>query len=134
LQAKCDEEAALETLHEVGAAMPTFNSASRPTAWLDLQTRLETFERLSVQGDWLRAAILAEDIERRLSDFDPRHYFPELLAPYYSARSRNGSAIEAAPLDCLQGTRLALEELCAIDIGAFGASGEGEEEQDGTES
>lgn len=103
------------------AAPPSASRTPGAPAWSDLLERLETFERLAAREDWLRAAILALDIERRLKEFDPRQYFPHLFTPFYLDRSRHGDSIERAAVQCAEGTRRALEELCLLDLRAFGA-------------
>ena len=44
------------------------------------------------------------------------------LASSSRARSRHGEDIDAQSLDCAPGTRRALEELCVVDLEAFGES------------
>lgn len=115
-------ETELAAVPEISRITRTATSEAAPGAapWLDLIERLRTFELLAAREDWLRAAILAADIESRLAQFDPRHYFPDLLAPFYKKRAATGDTLDVAPLQCGDGTRQALEELCRMDLGAFG--------------
>lgn len=50
--------------------------------FLELQAKLRAFETLIQQKRFDRAALVADDINRLITDFDPREYFPSLFASF----------------------------------------------------
>ena len=65
-------------------------------AWAELMERLALFEQLVADGATTQAALVADDVEDRLNNFDPRRYFPALFAGYYAALADNMNEIEEA--------------------------------------
>jgi hypothetical protein len=67
--------------------------------WHSLLRRLQGFERLLESGDYLKAAVLAHDIQQAISSFDPVRYFPSLFAGYLAAFSTHMHPLEACLKD-----------------------------------
>lgn len=51
-------------------------------AFLELLNKLKAFETLAEQGDLAKAAIVADDIQSIIENFDPRVHFPGLLSRF----------------------------------------------------
>lgn len=84
-----------------------------------LMTKLDAFDRL-VQADKLAlAAIVADDINNLISNFDPKLYFPGLFTRFYMQFAKNVSQL----INYLQfknsAAWMALQELYKVDIESF---------------
>ncbi len=84
-------------------------------AWEELMDRLALFEELLADGATTQAAVIADDIEERLRDFDPRRYFPAIFAGYYLALADNMKEIEGAWEARDSARWRALRQLAALD-------------------
>jgi hypothetical protein len=84
-------------------------------AWSELLQRLTLFEQLVADGATTQAAVVADDIEDRLNNFDPRRYFPALFAGYYAALADNMNDIEDAWEDRDSARWRVLRQLCQLD-------------------
>ena len=58
-----------------------------------LMKKIDAFEQLVQRGDFSKAAIVADDINTIIANFDPRIYFPQTLAKYYRQLSTSIEAI-----------------------------------------
>jgi len=88
-------------------------------AFFDFLRRLDAFTRLLESGDMQRAAVVAEDVRRRIDGFDPRVHFPKLLTPFFRQLAAHVDAM--APFsDSMDSPQWrALEQLCQVDLEAF---------------
>lgn len=57
--------------------------------FIDLVSKLKSFETLLEKREYEKAALVADDIISTLDNFDPRVYFPELLGPFSASLSKN---------------------------------------------
>lgn len=55
--------------------------------------KLKVFESLIAKNDYLKAAIVAKDIEHWIENFDPISYFPKLFSNYYFLFSKHITAL-----------------------------------------
>ena len=62
--------------------------------WQTLLQRLRGFETLLENGDYMRAAVLAQDIQNAIATFDPVRYFPTLFSGYLAAFSEHMQPLE----------------------------------------
>jgi hypothetical protein len=58
-------------------------------AFIELWAKLRAFEALVEKGKMDRAALVADDIQHLLENFDPRDYFPELFGSFSKLVSKN---------------------------------------------
>lgn len=84
-----------------------------------LQAKLSAFERLAGEQSWPLAAMVARDIERELSQFDPVRYFPQYFSNYLNTLCEVGAELEMhmQPADSLESQ--ALERLYHADPERF---------------
>lgn len=80
-----------------------------------LYQKLQAFQLLIERGDYKKAAIIAEDIDKRLESFDPLAYFPKIFVQYFSQYAKHAPKIgqgqaEVNPL---------LQKLYNTDLDAF---------------
>lgn len=59
----------------------------------NLSHKLKIFEALIEKNDYLKAAVVANDIDHLIENFDPLSYFPKLFAKYYSIFAKNVTAL-----------------------------------------
>lgn len=62
--------------------------------WGELVGRLRAFEQLLQSGEYMKAAVLASDIQAAITSFDPVRYFPSLFAGYLAAFSTHMRPLE----------------------------------------
>jgi hypothetical protein len=62
-------------------------------AFLDLLAKLRAFETLLNQGEHMKAAIVAEDVQNTLDNFDPRSYFPQMFSRFSELLSHHAELI-----------------------------------------
>lgn len=84
-----------------------------------LQAKLSAFERLAGEQSWPLAAMVARDIERELTQFDPVRYFPHYFSTYLNTLCEVGAELEMhmQPADSLESQ--ALERLYHADPERF---------------
>ncbi|TMP38381.1 type VI secretion system protein IglI family protein [Pseudoalteromonas rubra] len=85
-----------------------------------LLKKMTVFQNLLQQQDYLKAAIIKEDIAHIIENFDPRLYFPALFGPYVHAQISHGEALMEAQMALSQQASIdALNELYQMDLDAF---------------
>lgn len=104
------------------AAVVAVRSAEEPqgsVALRALQAKLSAFARLAGEQSWPMAAMVARDIERELSQFDPVRYFPHYFSNYLNTLCEVGAELELhmQPADSLESQ--ALERLYHADPERF---------------
>lgn len=74
---------------ELGDALPsvqpdenTFSFSGSPHLKI-LLDKIQVFEHVLSNGEMLKAAVIANDINQIMDNFDPRLYFPELFSSYF---------------------------------------------------
>lgn len=67
--------------------------------WDQLLLRLRAFEEMLESGDYMKAAVLAHDIQQAIATFDPVRYFPSVFAGYLAAFSANMHPLETCLKD-----------------------------------
>lgn len=63
--------------------------------WQSLLLRLRSFESLLASGDYMKAAVLAHDIQQAIATFDPVRYFPSVFSGFLAAFSTHMHPLEA---------------------------------------
>lgn len=58
-----------------------------------LSNKMNIFEEMVVRNDYLKAAIIARDMEHIIENFDPLKYFPNLFSNYYSLFAKHAEAL-----------------------------------------
>lgn len=58
-----------------------------------LNQKLALFQEVLSQGDIVKAAVIAMDVNHQLESFDPKKYFPELFSDYFSNMVNHGDEI-----------------------------------------
>lgn len=84
-----------------------------------LLRKMHAFARLVEADDLARAAIVAEDIEAALDDFDPRAFLPGLLADHLRRVVAVADAMQARDDAQSAARRTALSQLYRADLDAF---------------
>lgn len=81
--------------------------------------KLKVFETFISQNDYLKAAVVARDIDHLIDTFDPLNYFPKLFARYFALFAKHVAALsdQYEKRDSLQVK--ALEKLYRADIDMF---------------
>ena len=81
--------------------------------------KLRAFEILTDRGDFQRAAIVAEDVQRTVERFDPKSYLPAVLAPFFSTMAAHSRDLAPHLRDPESPVRKSLVELYRVDLDAF---------------
>jgi hypothetical protein len=87
--------------------------------WKRLLERLQAFGELVEQGQYLKAAVVATDIQAAVSSFDPVAYFPGLFAPYLSAFAEHMRPLEHYLNDTQAVKFKILRQLYQVDFEKF---------------
>lgn len=84
-----------------------------------LLAKLKAFDALARRGDFDRAAVVADDINEIVANFDPRVYLPALFSGYYSVLGEHIDEIASfwAERDSMRWE--VLRNLYVVDLGAF---------------
>ncbi|MCE2983348.1 MAG: hypothetical protein LW832_07265 [Parachlamydia sp.] len=84
-----------------------------------LSYKLKVFEELIEKNNYLKAAVVAKDIDHLIENFDPLSYFPKLFAKYFSLFAKHVTALSEQydKKDSLQVK--ALEKLYRTDLELF---------------
>lgn len=112
------------TKPQIGSDLPVkSNSFAQPEtshALALLLKKMTVFQNLLQQQDYLKAAIIKEDIAHIIENFDPRLYFPTLFGPFVHAQISHGEALMEAQMALSQQASIdALNELYQMDLDAF---------------
>ncbi len=85
----------------------------------ELSRKMKIFELLIGQNNYLKAAVVARDIDRLLEEFDPLNYFPKLFAKHFSLFAKHVTALSEQydRKDTLQVK--SLEKLYRADLDMF---------------
>jgi hypothetical protein len=85
----------------------------------DFSRKMHLFETLIAKHDYLKAAVVAKDIDHLIETFDPLNYFPKLFSKYFSILAKHVAAIteQHKNQDSLQVK--ALERLYRTDFDMF---------------
>jgi hypothetical protein len=86
---------------------------------MNLIKKLKTFEKLSEKGEFLKAALVSNDISQILAQFDPCFYFPKLFSTYFNLLARHSSSIAELSQNQESLEWKALEKLYKIDLDQF---------------
>ena len=81
--------------------------------------KLKAFETLVATQRFERAAMVADDIQSCVQNFDPRKYFPALFAPFYSGLADNFEQISAFWARRESGEWEVLRQLYEVDLDNF---------------
>jgi hypothetical protein len=101
------------------APAPSSRGLELSNAMRSLLQKFAAFERLIRRGEELRAAIVASDIQDLLGAFDPRVYFPQLLAPHFALRVEHRAALLPHLDEKGSSEWRELEQLYHVDLNAF---------------
>lgn len=104
------------TLIAPSATAPTLEISPAMEIFL---RKLAAFEALVARGDLERAAVVAEDVRSTLESFDPRVYFPRLLASYARVLATHVNDIAPHWESIGSPPWRALEQLYRVDLDAF---------------
>ncbi|HEX2734292.1 MAG TPA: type VI secretion system protein IglI family protein [Polyangiaceae bacterium] len=88
-------------------------------AFLDLCNRLQAFEKLVQKEQLDKAAVVASDIQERISTFDPRAYFPELFSSFVALHSRHVVAFTRHEETMPEHAWRALRQYYLVDLRTF---------------
>jgi hypothetical protein len=88
------------------------------SALRELLDRMDAFEVLVEAGEALRAAIVADDIQKQLDAFDPRRFLPALFSAHIARRVAHRAALAEAR-QVSEDEWSELEQLYRVDLHAF---------------
>ncbi|MDP3278650.1 MAG: type VI secretion system protein IglI family protein [Deltaproteobacteria bacterium] len=91
-----------------------------PVSWAlrELLDRMDAFDTLIEAGEPLRAAIVADDIQKQLAAFDPRRFLPALFSGHIARRVAH-RAVLAEARQVSEDEWSELEQLYRVDLHAF---------------
>lgn len=92
--------------------------------FIELRRKIVAFEALVEKRDFTRAAVLADELQRLIEQFDPLAYFPDLFAGFNALLSEHIAPIAASWEDRESPAWKALAQLCRVDLEGF-VSGRG---------
>ena len=84
-----------------------------------LLRKLRAFDKLIQEENYAMAALVSDDIDTIISNFDPKIYFPELFASYSFLRARNISEISSFTDQKQTVEWQAMQELYKVDLNRF---------------
>jgi hypothetical protein len=84
-----------------------------------LLKKLAAFERLVEEGEYTKAAVIADDLTQTIERFDPRVYFPMLFASFYKIFSSNIQIIDGAMSERGTSRWNILQDLYRVDLDSF---------------
>jgi hypothetical protein len=86
---------------------------------MTLLKKLKTFEKLIEKGEFLKAAVVSNDLTQIISNFDPCAYFPKVFATYFNLLAKHSSSItdESNSQETLQWK--SLDRLYKADVDQF---------------
>jgi hypothetical protein len=104
----------------VGAPIADVAVAAEGSYYLQLLLKkMEVFSRLIEKEDFPKAAIVADDINQIIADFDPRIYFPKMFSKYSLLRAVNIGELNASEEH--KGTLewQTMQDLYRVDLDSF---------------
>lgn len=84
-----------------------------------LMKKMRIFAELLERGDALRAAIIADDVQRTIEHFDPRRFLPELFGDFFARLSTHVDTLEAHLGSPDRLAYRALAQLYQVDLDGF---------------
>jgi hypothetical protein len=84
-----------------------------------LLRKMEVFARLVEKGEFPKAAIVADDINQIIADFDPRIYFPKMFSRYSLLRALNIADISGFDEHKGSVEWLTMQDLYKVDLESF---------------
>ena len=108
------EEEAPKELKSIQPQTAIPMSALQPSPALEaFYKKIQAFHKLVEKREYQKAAVIAEDIEQKLDNFNPAVYFPKLFVEYYSMYAKHAQNLEGG-----ESNRL-LQKLYEADLDAF---------------
>lgn len=89
------------------------------TEWQRLLDRLSAFDTLIREGQYMKAAVVATDIQAAVASFDPVAYFPQIFAPYLTAFAEHMRPLEHYLNDTEAVKFKVLRQLYKVDFTKF---------------
>jgi hypothetical protein len=87
--------------------------------FFELLEKLRAFETLIGRNECGKAAIVAQDIQQIIANFDPRLYFPELFAGFFEGMASRAEELAAFGAQLEAPSWNALAQLYKVDLEAF---------------
>lgn len=84
-----------------------------------LVEKMKLFERLIVKNDFLKAALVAKDIDEMIENFNPLDYFPHFFSNYFSQVARNVPSLAEYTQNANVQQMKYLENLYKTDLDLF---------------
>jgi hypothetical protein len=88
-----------------------------------LMRKLQGFNALVDDGDFVKAGVVAADLLATLERFDPRVYLPALFTPFFARLSAHAEELESQIRETDSLSFRALHQLYQVDLDAFLAPG-----------
>ncbi|HKO53048.1 MAG TPA: type VI secretion system protein IglI family protein [Polyangiaceae bacterium] len=88
-------------------------------ALYEFKRKLQIFELLVESGELAKAAIVAHDVRKIVTSFDPMVYLPNLLSPHFRLLSSHADQISTYWEQTSAPTWQALEQLYRVDLDSF---------------
>ena len=101
---------ALEGIMDVPLLRTSINEFSR---------KLKAFEALISKNNYMKAGIVAQDLNRLIESFNPLNYFPKLFANYFSLLAKHVSSLSEQEIHKESMQVKALEKLYQTDLDMF---------------
>lgn len=98
--------------------------------WQFLQERLRAFETLLQTKQFLKAAVLANDIQASIAAFDPIVYFPNLFAPFLAGFAEHMRSLERCMNNPTALKFKVMSQLYRADFKSFMGPGKEEAEEE----
>jgi len=108
-----------EKAEPTASAQPLDSSIFETPEMMNLIKKLKTFEHLAEKEQFLKAAVVSNDISQVLAQFDPCFYFPKLFSTYFNLLARNSAAIAETSENQESIEWKALERLYKTDLDQF---------------
>jgi hypothetical protein len=87
--------------------------------FFELLEKLRAFETLIARNECGKAAIVAQDIQQTIANFDPRLFFPELFAGFFEGLASRADELAAFGAQLEAPSWSALTQLYRVDLEAF---------------
>lgn len=87
-QEKAEEENSLQLQQKIISKVQT-NAVADSIKWQTLLEKIKILKELTAQDKIFESAIVYDDVQKLLEDFDPKEYFPEVFFALYKAIAPN---------------------------------------------